>query len=253
MSQSSQNWIWGWHSVLACAEEFPELILEIQAEQDSRAELEKKFSKLNLKVKWVTTLPKLLADKRTQGVAALLKMFPFRFFQDFQDEFLEKLSKGGTQWALLDRIEDPRNFGAILRSAAAFGVSGVFVGQRNQAALSGVVAQASAGNLFRVPVIICNNLNRVFEVTKNLETPPNFAALDVDGLDLSQVIAKTGASESRVWVLGSEGRGLRDGLFDRCHERIKIPMCEGVESLNVSVAGAIAFYASRQNQILRKW
>jgi 23S rRNA (guanosine2251-2'-O)-methyltransferase len=234
----SNIWIWGMHSVLACMECHPELILEIQAETSDPA-LERAASGSGLKIQRVKTLPRDMSEKRSQGVAARLRHFPL---EDFHPDH-EALSKGGA-YCLLDGVEDPRNFGAILRSAAAFGIKAVFVPDRKQSPITGVVAQASAGNLFRIPLFEFTNANRVLEWLKEREGV--LFGLDGEGEDLNKVLKNADFSRPVLWAVGSEGKGLRPGLLEKCDQSARIPMADGVESLNASVAASIAFFASHQ-------
>jgi 23S rRNA (guanosine2251-2'-O)-methyltransferase len=243
-------WIWGHHAIEACFDTHPELLLEILSERDpgqiARSPdpadlLLRRLKDEGQRVTQARALPRDLADKRTQGLAARLKRFPYARLSDVKE--LRK-QPGVRQWALLDGVEDPRNFGALLRSAAAFGLSGVFVASRNQSPVTGVVAQAAAGQCFRVPVVLCGNLKEVWTA---FEDGPFavFATLDAGGEDLSSRVAHLKADDW-VWVIGSEGEGVRPSLKDKCEAIVRIPMAPGVESLNVSVASSIAFYAVRQ-------
>jgi 23S rRNA (guanosine2251-2'-O)-methyltransferase len=260
-------WIWGLHSIEAALDECADLILEIKIEESAlqvssrqqESSFDQQLSKLKsfqkrakaegIRCEVVRELPKEYRDKRTQGCVAMLKRAPSLGPRDL-DEALKSFEKesatGPRQWALLDRIEDPRNFGAILRSAAAFGLKGVFFSDRQQSPITGVVAQASAGQCFRVSLYELSNLNqsfKVFEDQKILKVV--VAALDMDGQPLENFVAEqrnVGVSDI-IWLLGSEGRGLRPGLLEKATHRVSIPMEAGVESLNVSVASALAFYA----------
>ncbi|NCN41565.1 RNA methyltransferase [bacterium] len=250
-------WIWGKHSVEAVLENYPESILEFQMLtdlKDHKADGVESLVQLaqdqGIKIKKVANFPKDYGVKRHQGVLLSMKAAPVGDIRDF-NQALEVASEDKLyQWALLDRVEDPRNFGAILRSAAAFGLSGVIFGGRNQAPVTGVVAQASAGQCFRVAMFELGNTNQIFrsfdEASEAGQCEVAVASLDMDGQGLQEFAgefkAKSGTRHV-IWVLGSEGRGVRPGLLEKSSHKVSIPMEKSVESLNVSVASALAFYA----------
>lgn len=233
--KSQEMWIWGSHSVMAAVEKYPELCSEVILESiDKNSSLVQLVKEQGLKVS-SGGIPKTLREHRHQGVACRLKKFPLQSLGNFLD--LENLSG---VWAVLDRIQDPRNFGAILRSAAAFGLKGIFVGDKEQSPLSGVVTQASAGNAFKVDIFEVPNLNKVMD--RFGEEGAEILGLDMNGDDLRT--KKFSPGSTVVWVLGSEGKGLREGLEKRCTQKCSIKMSQDVESLNVSAAATVAFYAS---------
>lgn len=256
-------WVWGKHSVEAVVENFSEDILELifleesLNADDKNAEevkaLKKQALDSGVRVRTVKNLPKEYSSKRHQGVLATIKKTTAGELYDFNDA-LEACTEGKVyQWALLDRLEDPRNFGAILRSAAAFGLSGVIFGGRQQAPLTGVVAQTSAGQCFRVPLFELGNTNQVFKsFDKAADSGAEIciASLDMDGISLGDfadsVVQSEGAGSGVrhvLWILGSEGTGVRPGLIEKSSHKVSIPMEKSVESLNVSVASSLAFYS----------
>lgn len=250
-------WVWGLHATEALVAEHPDSILELQlvdkddANQEARQKLATEAKDAGVKFQNVERVKKEYSDKRHQGALALLKRAPTLSIHDLNDTLENTASDASAaqcrQWALLDRVEDPRNFGAILRSAAAFGLSGVFFGQKQQAPVSGVVAQSSAGQCFRVPLYELSNVNQVFTSFASSGRRFVCASLDMDGeeLDVFAKNTQSGEASDVLWVLGSEGRGVRPGLLERSTDRVKIPMSPTVESLNVSVASALAFYSLR--------
>lgn len=139
----------------------------------------------------------------------------------------------------LDEIEDPHNFGAILRSAVAAGAAGVIVPERRMAPLSAAAVKASAGTADRIPVARAPNLAEALLQLKE-------RGYWVAGLD--------GGGEETVWtldwdrpvaiVVGSEGRGLRPRVRDLCDHLVSIPLRGPAESLNASVAAGIALFAA---------
>jgi 23S rRNA (guanosine2251-2'-O)-methyltransferase len=144
----------------------------------------------------------------------------------------------------LDGVTDPRNLGAVVRSAAAFGASGVLVPARRSAGVNAGAWKASAGALSRLPVARCVNLTRTLESYKK-------EGLFVAGLDAEgevDVHDMTIADGPMVLVVGSEGRGLSRIVAAACDIVVSIPMSSGMESLNAGIAASIALYeiASRR-------
>jgi len=240
------QWIWGRHSVEAALEVCPEwmleLMVEIEAEKEHQDIIEacgdQGISHLR-----AAKLPSLLKDRRHQGIAAKIKRFPFEYFNQFRDQLIE-LVRGGGVFAVLDRVQDPQNYGAILRSAAGLGVKAVLVAQKHQCPLTGAVAQASAGALFRVPIVLCPSLSTALDTMK--EAGARVYSLDMEGKAIDQLdLRGDKRPKALAWVLGSEGQGVRDDLAKRSDEVCAIKLHGGLESLNVSATAAIAFFASR--------
>ncbi|XVS64875.1 23S rRNA (guanosine(2251)-2'-O)-methyltransferase RlmB [Actinosynnema sp. CA-299493] len=135
----------------------------------------------------------------------------------------------------LDGVTDPRNLGAVVRSAAAFGAHGVVLPQRRSAGITAVAWRTSAGTAARMPIAVATNLTRQLKewadaglMIIGLDADGD---VDVDGLDL--------ATGPLVVVVGSEGRGLSRLVKETCDQTVSIPMSAGVESLNASVAAGV--------------
>ena len=137
----------------------------------------------------------------------------------------------------LDEIQDPRNLGALARSALAFGAAGLVLPERRSAGLTPAAIKASAGALCRLPVARQTNLGRALDRLKELGFWVTGAALQGGqppwGFDPGERVAL---------VLGSEGSGLRPGIVAKLDYTVCIPMPGPAESLNVSVAGALLLY-----------
>jgi 23S rRNA (guanosine2251-2'-O)-methyltransferase len=142
---------------------------------------------------------------------------------------------------VLDQISDPHNVGAILRSAAAFGVAAVIVQDRHAPPESGVLAKAASGALDLVPYITVVNIARTL---KELGDQGYWrVALAGDG---EQPLKDAVATGNIVLVLGSEGSGLRRLVRETCDAAAVVPITSAIESLNVSNAAAVALYECRR-------
>jgi 23S rRNA (guanosine2251-2'-O)-methyltransferase len=186
-------------------------------------------------------LDRLTDNAVHQGVALRIRPYEYAHPEDL-------LAQRGGQLAplivALDGVTDPRNLGAIVRSAAAFGASGVLVPARRSAHVTAGAWKASAGALSRLPVAQCSNLTRTLEVYKR--NGLFVAGLDAEGsVDVHEM---TIADGPMVLVVGSEGRGLSRIVASACDMLVSIPMSTGMESLNAGIAGSIALYeiASRR-------
>jgi 23S rRNA (guanosine2251-2'-O)-methyltransferase len=137
---------------------------------------------------------------------------------------------------VLDQIEDPQNFGAIVRNGAAFGAAGAVIQTRHTAPLSPATSKASAGELETFPIFEVVNISRFLDACK--ERGWWVAGTVVSG---GQPLASFRRDSPTVLVLGNEGRGMRPLVERHCDFRLTIPTQPGI-SLNVASASAIALY-----------
>ncbi len=144
---------------------------------------------------------------------------------------------------VLDSVTDPQNVGAAFRSAAAFGARAIIMQDRRSPPLTGVLAKASAGAIEIVPHVRVANISRAISDLGAM----GYVTIALEGesdVSLGDAIDTTKPS---AFVLGAEGKGLREGVAEACAKRARIPIAPNMESLNVSVAAAIALYeAARQ-------
>lgn len=171
-----------------------------------------------------------------QGVA--LQVAPL---QPLRLEDLIRQSEDGTpcSLAVVDQGSDPRNVGAVLRSAAAFGIDALIVQDRHAPEATGALAKAASGALEIVPMVRVTNLARALEQLKEA----GFWTVGLAG-DTELTIGELQWPERSVIVLGAEDTGLRRLTRENCDFIVRIPMRPETESLNLSNAAAIAFYAA---------
>jgi 23S rRNA (guanosine2251-2'-O)-methyltransferase len=136
----------------------------------------------------------------------------------------------------LDGVTDPRNLGAVVRSAAAFGAHGVLVPERRSAGMTAAAWRTSAGAAARLPVARCTNLVRTLKQYR--EAGLFVVGLAADGATTLDDLEL--ATEPLVLVVGSEGAGLGRLVAETCDLTLSIPMAGGTESLNAGVAAAVA-------------
>lgn len=153
------------------------------------------------------------------------------------DDLLAAVPGGQAALFVLDGIEDPRNFGAILRTADAAGFHGAIIPERRAAGLTDAVAKASAGAVEYVPVARVVNLTRAIEALKRRNIW--VYGLDPDGAKSYLEVDYTGAV---ALVIGAEGAGLGRLVRAACDALVSIPMRGHVASLNASVAAAVLAY-----------
>jgi 23S rRNA (guanosine2251-2'-O)-methyltransferase len=167
-----------------------------------------------------------------QGIAMQVRSYRYAHPDD--------LPRRGTTPLIVavDGVTDPRNLGAIVRSAAAFGATGVVIPERRAAGVTAAVWKSSAGALAALPVARATNLTRALRSYQN-------AGLFVVGLDAGADVAVADlhlAADPLVLVVGAEGRGLSRLVGEACDLLVGIPMPGKAESLNAGVAAGIALY-----------
>ena len=175
-----------------------------------------------------------------QGVLALVE--PYRYADAYALAAVDH-----PLLAVLDRVTDPRNLGAVCRSAEGAGATGVVVPAHGSAVVTAAVARASAGAIEHVPIAVVTNLARYLEEVKSGDLWIYGAARDGG----AQSMWETDLSGGAAIVLGAEGKGLRPLVRRTCDALVSIPLAGQVESLNVSVAAAVLLYEARRQRDAR--
>lgn len=180
-------------------------------------------------------LDRLAGTPKHQGVIANLTEGAYQAFEDV-------LANAGRQpsgpfLVVLDGVEDPRNLGAIARTAEAVGAHGLILPQRRSAGVTAVAMKTSAGALAHLPVAQVVNLARAIEQMKAAGCW--LVGVDAEG---ESVYTAIDYRTPLAIVLGHEGEGLRSSTLKACDFRVRVPMQGRVSSLNVSVAAAVVLY-----------
>ena len=201
----------------------------------------------------VHRVPRAAVDRLVPGVAhqGVVARIAAADYRD-ADELLEALaSQVGTENPPLvlglDAIEDPRNLGAILRTAECAGVNGVFIPERRAAGLTATVAKTAAGALEHISVARVTNLVQLMEQLKqrNIWVIGASADASTDHYDWDWTVP------SALFV-GGEGAGLHRLVRERCDALVRIPLHGRIESLNVSVAAGIILFEALRQRTMRK-
>lgn len=178
-------------------------------------------------------LDRMTGGATHQGVVLMTGPTPIERAEDW----LERLPQGDAIVAMLDGVEDPQNFGAIMRSAAACGAAAVVFGKDRAAPVSPAAGKAAAGAMEHIPLLQATNLVRAMQAFQK----HGFwlAGLDAQG---EKTVWEADLRGRVVLVIGSEGHGLRRLVKERCDFLVRIPLSGPITSLNASVSAGIAFY-----------
>tara|TARA_R100000687_G_scaffold82135_1_gene80610 strand:+ start:2605 stop:3384 length:780 start_codon:yes stop_codon:yes gene_type:complete len=174
--------------------------------------------------------------KQDQGVALDLQLPSYRHYSELLP------LQNHARLVALDRVTNPQNLGMIIRSVSASGISGLILPKNGCASLSPLVIKASAGTLFKAPIYYCDQLESCLSELRE-------AGSEVYGLSshASASVFAQGTPGPAVYVLGNETEGLSASLGRLCTSQLRIPMHNGVESLNVAVTAAIIAFAAQNS------
>lgn len=179
-------------------------------------------------------LHELVGGVNDQGIVALMSTIQYQEFGDWIDN-IDTAEYPAI--LLLDEIKDPRNVGAILRSAAAAGINAVLVPKHRQAPISPTVFKTSAGTAGKIPIVRVGNLNQ--SIMKLKDAGFWIAGLAMEG---EQKLWDLKVDRALAFVIGNEGSGIRQKTLEHCDYSFSIPMHNDVESLNASVSAALVCY-----------
>lgn len=185
-------------------------------------------------------LDRLTSGAVHQGVALQLPSYEYAHPDDVLGDALD--ASAGLLVAL-DQVTDPRNLGAVIRSAAAFGAQGVIIPERRSAQMTAAAWKTSAGAAARIPVAKATNLNRVLNQAADM----GFTIIGLAGEGEVEV-SELSFDGPVLLVVGSEGDGLSRLVRQNCTYLARIPIESSVESLNAGVAAGIALYEIARNR-----
>jgi 23S rRNA (guanosine2251-2'-O)-methyltransferase len=238
-SSSRKIYIYGKHALIEALEHAPKVIRKVFLAPDLKdADIRKLLQKHTIPFSPLAQgKGKEMVGKETPHQGVIATMDPSALLISL-DEFLGTLDVSrNPAVAILGEVQDPHNVGAIIRSAAAFGLSGVLIPEHNQAGVTGAVVKASAGMVFRVPLVSIGNVNIALKALKE-------KGFWVYGL------AKGGTTKlgtdvfdaPSAFVVGNEGSGIREKTLEACDVTLSIPIHNRTESLNAAVSAAVVFY-----------
>ena len=241
MMQTELVYIFGKHAVLEALIHRPELVRELYIEHGFNDE--KIFSRLT-KIKLA---PKPLNPKRLpgglrgeavhQGIIAAIAVNDLML--EYKDFINTITPTPDTCFLILGEVQDPHNVGAVIRSAAAFGLAGVMIPPHNQSPVTGTVVKVSAGMAFKIPLISIRNVNATVRDLKDR----GFWIYGLAGEEGALPINTEIFTKPTAFILGNEGSGLREKTREVCDNLVSIPMHPRCESLNAAASAAVVMYA----------
>ena len=219
------------------ASDILEILVSDGYERSALRQITKSAAQYGLRVVPVApnVLDGLAGGQRHQGVVAKVAEYSYLPFS----ELLQQVSTGsGAHTVLiLDGLTDPRNFGALLRTAEAVGVKHIIIPKDRSVDVTPIVVKASAGAAHHLSVAKVTNLRRAIADLKE----NGYWLAGLDGASQESIYQRTYPDRLAI-VLGSEGKGMRPLILRECDFLVAIPMLGKISSLNVSVAGAVFLY-----------
>lgn len=170
--------------------------------------------------------------ENSQGVAVYISNF--EYYKEFDEVYENLARKEKSLILILDEIQDPRNFGAIIRSAEVFKVDLIIIPERNSVRINETVVKTSTGAIEYVDIVKVTNLSDTINKLKKLDYWVYGAAGEA-----TMNYNEESYPDKVALVLGNEGSGIRKKVREHCDKLIKIPMYGKINSLNVSVATGI--------------
>jgi len=225
--------VYGKHVVNTAIERAPQVIRQIfVAEQFSDAKLVAKIQRLQIKTHILPprrTPGNLPANVNHQGIVA--EIDTTKLLQPMASYLKQATLQPDSLFLLLAEVQDPHNVGAMIRSAAAFGVQAVLLPVHNQSPVTGAVAKVSAGTVFTLPLLQVGNVNQALRELQS-------AGMQTYGLagEGATSVYEANWEQPTVLVVGNEASGLREKTRETCDELLRIPMHPRCESLNAAAA-----------------
>lgn len=230
------EYIYGKHAVAEALRERPEVVKELHIAADFSDERLLSLvdrSSVQLQVLNLKNPPRGVSSNAAhQGIVA--GIFTAQLMVPYKEFINTQSITHDTAFLVLGEVQDPHNVGAVIRSAAAFGLAGVLIPPHNQAPVTGTVIKVSAGMAFRIPLVAISNVNTTIRDLQD-------RGVWVYGLEGSGTANTVSEQYQRpvAFVLGNEGEGLRQKTAEACDDLISIPIHPRCESLNAAAATAI--------------
>jgi 23S rRNA (guanosine2251-2'-O)-methyltransferase len=248
---NEQTFVFGINAVLeklkASAGDVSEILIANRSDKRALQSVIAEARRHGLRVTFVhpDLLNRLTGGQSHQGVLAKMEAFTYLTLTELTERLSESTE---TDWVLiLDSLTDPRNFGAVLRTAEAVGARHVVIPKDRSVGVTATVVKASAGAVHHLNIYKATNLRRVI------------MALKARGFWIVGLHAEAQAGihdviypEKLGIILGSEGKGVRPLILKECDYVVSIPMLGKVASLNVAVAGAVFLYEILRQKVHRK-
>lgn len=237
-------WVWGRHAVSEILQTDHWIPLEVWIADTIEADVAEgalsSASRLDVTVERKSDgeLTRRCGSLEHQGLMAKMPPFPYRTLTD--------VIEGASQTPLilvLDRVQDPHNLGAIIRSAEVFGVDGIVIGTRSQCGVTAAVVRSSAGAIIHVPVAQVDDLAAaVCELSRrSIHVVSSSAESDID-------LTEADFRQPAALLIGNEGTGIDAALLEASDIIIRIPQSGRVGSLNAAVAAGILLYEARRQR-----
>ncbi len=247
MTKNNSNLVFGVNPVLeklkASSGDVLEILLSEISDRSALRLVREQAQRLGVRLVSVNPkfLDRLVAGYRHQGVVARVKAYPYLPFA----EMIEKVAAPALseRILILDGLTDPRNFGALLRTADGSGVRYVVIPKDRSVDVTPVAVKASAGATHHINIVKVTNLRRAIIDLKE----QGYWIVGLDSKSRETIYGRTFPPRLAI-LIGSEGAGVRPINLRECDLTVSIPMLGKVSSLNVSVAGAVFLYELvRQN------
>lgn len=233
-----EHFIYGKQSVSLLLKQHPKMILELRAYQPQQWDHLVKASRLPIKIRQssMEDLKQITGEEfNHQGIVAFVEAYPYFGFP----QLLELVAKREKDLILmLDKIQDPQNFGAIIRSALLLGVKNIIIADRHQVAVNSTVIKASAGAAYLLNITIVTNLNQTVSQLKKRGYWVYSSNLKQKAIDSRQL----DFADKSVLIVGNEHRGVSRLLTENSDVNLFIPTTQIIDSLNVANATAILLF-----------
>lgn len=237
------SWTFGIHAVEAALSSDPTRVREVwfvksRRPGPARTRLRDRVEELGVRFRMVDDqqMRRAVGEVSHQGVAARVSEY------SYADESSLLEGAGPSCIVALDGVTDPHNLGAVIRTAAGLGASGIVIPRHRSASVTPTVSKVAVGAERLIPVAQVVNLPRFLESAK----AGGYWVYAATGGEGEEIPRLTFADRS-VLVMGSEGSGIRRGVLSKCDVQVSVPI-EKVESLNVSVATSILLWEWRRSR-----